>query len=101
MSNRDRNRPKEPQSYGSEKDWVEGKTGQTVENTPSRVSRHDEAHYEDRHDPGPTETHEPAMERDTSSMPSGGEVVGEGGKKIAESNERRKNQGYFRERDYE
>jgi hypothetical protein len=42
--------PKEPQSYGSEKDWLTGKTGQTVENTPERTSRHDEEFYESRHE---------------------------------------------------
>jgi len=46
----DTKRPREPQSYGSEKDWLTGKTDQTVEDTPNRVSRHDEEFYESRHD---------------------------------------------------
>jgi hypothetical protein len=47
----------EPQSYGSGADWVTGKTGQTVEDTPHKSDRHDEAFYESRHD-APTKTSE-------------------------------------------
>jgi hypothetical protein len=92
---------KEPQSYGSDKGWLEGKTGQTVENTPGRTSRHDEEHYEDRHDPGPTKTPDPGAEADSARSSRGAEVVGTGGRKIAESNERRRDDGFFRKRDYE
>lgn len=91
----------EPQSYGSKEDWLEGTTGQTVQNTPARTSRHDEEHYENRHDRGPTETPDPGTEADSARSTRGAEVVGTGGRKIAESNQRRRNDGFFRQRDYE
>ncbi|MFN2442331.1 MAG: hypothetical protein ABR517_06565 [Thermoanaerobaculia bacterium] len=92
----------EPQSYGSNEDWLEGTTDQTVENTPARTSRHDEEHYENRHDRGPTETPDPgADEANSARSTRGAEVVGTGGRKIAESNQRRRNDGFFRQRDYE
>jgi len=40
---------KEPQSYGSNKEWVSGKTSQTVDDSPSTISRVDEPFYESRH----------------------------------------------------
>lgn len=40
---------KEPQSYGSSKDWVSGKTSQAVAETPGKVRRVDEPFYESRH----------------------------------------------------
>lgn len=40
---------KEPQSYGSSKDWVSGKTSQTVDDSPAKISRVDEPFYESRH----------------------------------------------------
>lgn len=55
------NQGKEPQSYGSESDWLTGKTGQTVANTPDRVSRHDEDFYDSRHE---QEGETPAVEAD-------------------------------------
>ena len=100
MSERENKGGKEPQSYGSDKGWLEGKTGQTVENTPGRTSRHDEEHYEDRHDRGPTETPDPGAESDPARSTRGAEVLGTGGHKLAESNQRRRNEGFFRKRDY-
>lgn len=38
-------KPREPQSYGSEKDWLTGDTGQTVDDTPQKVEREDEHFY--------------------------------------------------------
>ena len=42
----------EPQSYGSNKDWLTGKTGETVDETPAKSSRTDEEFYESRHNSG-------------------------------------------------
>ena len=97
---KDAGRAREPQSYGSEKDWLEGKTDQTVENTPSRTSRHDESFYDNRHEDEPTDAapdsgkERPARALDTSSVP-----LVRSGKKVAESNETR--QSFFRSRDYD
>lgn len=41
---------REPQSYGSNREWVSGKTGQTVDDTPEKISRVDEPFYESRHE---------------------------------------------------
>lgn len=92
----------EPQSYGSGEDWVEGDTGQTVEQTPSRTSRHDEPFYESRHSADEASASEAPAEtvaessggRDTAATP----VLGSGGKKVSESNQTR--QTFFRDRDY-
>jgi hypothetical protein len=96
-------RTDEPQSYGSQKDWLEGTTAQTVEGTPHRVSRHDEAFYDQSLDVNHDAAAEaPAQQnidtpRAGRSRASGPTTLG--GKKIAESNETR--QSYFRKRDYD
>lgn len=60
---------REPQSYGSESDWLTGKTGQTVENTPERTSRHDEDFYDSRNR---HEGETPAADPEVTSDPVGG-----------------------------
>lgn len=94
----------EPQSYGSEQGWLEGRTGQTVEDTPSRASRHDEDQYESRHSDEPTVAQAPEDAEmrpeylgaaDTSAVPTVNEVVT---KISTSSNDRRKS--FFRDRDY-
>lgn len=92
----------EPQSYGSEQGWLEGRTGQTVEDTPSRVSRHDEEQYENRHSDEPTVAQAPEDAEvrpeylsGTASSQGPAEVV----TKVSPfSSERRKS--FFRDRDY-
>lgn len=96
-------RTDEPQSYGSQKDWLEGTTAQTVEGTPHRVSRHDEPFYDQSLEAGSDAAEAPA--RQNIDSPQGGSPARSGrptslgGKKIAESNETR--QSYFRKRDYD
>ncbi|HEY0591101.1 MAG TPA: hypothetical protein VGF40_05005 [Thermoanaerobaculia bacterium] len=97
-------RTDEPQSYGSQKDWLEGTTAQTVEGTPHRVSRHDEAFYDQSLDADrDAASAAPAQQNvDTprEARPArAGLPTSLGGKKIAESNETR--QSYFRKRDYD
>lgn len=94
----------EPQSYGSGKDWLQGTTGQTVEGTPHRASRHDEAFYDqslDAHRDSASEAHAaPDAAPRPAGSPSGATgATSLGGKKIAESNATR--QSYFRKRDYD
>lgn len=99
--------PKEPQSYGSEKDWLTGNTGQTVENTPNRTSRHDEQFYDSKHEseesPSPQggtpspDRHDdaPRQAADKSSTP----VTGTGTTKVSDAaaGDRK---SYFKKRDY-
>lgn len=99
-------RPAEPQSYGSQKDWLHGKTGQTVDRTPHKSDRHDEAFYDDRRTSetseapnggmtSPFQTSESELaSRDTSAT----DVVGSGARKVATDSDRRVS--YWRERDY-
>ncbi len=93
-----------PQSYGSDRDWLQGTTGQTVEGTPHRTSRHDEAFY----DPSPDANRAAASEAPARQNPdphqSGrpSHATGpdsRGGKKVPETNETR--QSYFKIRDYD
>lgn len=99
-----RGRTDEPQSYGSDRDWLEGTTGQTVEGTPHRTARHDEAFYENSLDAADAAASE-APARQTYDLPQGGSAsratgpVSLGGKKVPESNETR--QSYFKNRDYD
>ena len=95
------NQGREPQSYGSESDWLTGKTGQTVDDTPGRVSRHDEEFYESRTDQtgdtpaassGNTEPSDAASPARTSDSPS--TTTG-----AADSVEER--DSFFKKRDYE
>jgi hypothetical protein len=94
----------EPQSYGSERDWLYGTTGQTVEGTPHRTSRQDEAFYDPSHDAKELSASEaPALQSaDPAPAARSGRATGpasRGGKKIAESNSTR--QTYFKKRDYD
>jgi len=41
---------REPQSYGSKREWVSGKTSQTADDTPGKISRVAEPFYESRHE---------------------------------------------------
>lgn len=100
----DPSRPKEPQSYGSEKDWQTGRTDQSLEDTQEKPR--DEAFYEPRHQrddsPGDTGgTRSPLRAGDDSDPPaSGGQVVPEPqqSKRFSELIDERKS--FFKDRDY-
>ena len=67
----------EPQSYGSEKDWLTGNTGQTVDGTPEKVEREDEhfyhSHREDAVDrPKPAGRSPVAEAEENDPSPEGG-----------------------------
>ncbi len=102
-----RGRTDEPQSYGSDKDWLHGTTAQTVEGTPHRTARHDEAFYEPSLDANLSSAAEAAdapvqRNHDTPQSGSPSRATGPtslGGKKVAESNATR--QSFFRKRDYD
>lgn len=92
---------REPQSYGSESDWLTGKTGQTVDETPGRESRHDEEFYESRHEQegespaaggDVTDTERGVSPARTSDSPS---TTTRAGDTVEERD------SFFKERDYE
>lgn len=92
---------REPQSYGSESDWLTGRTGQTVDETPERVSRHDEDFYESRSDEeNPTHaTQQPPADHREQARPESAKPTSESISRVSESVEG--HDSYFRERDYE
>jgi hypothetical protein len=86
---------KEPQSYGSQGDWVTGKTGQKT--NPERTGGFDEARE--------SETSAPHQGGDTSpvqvsehTMPSGAPT--DSGHNVTVSESGAKRGGYFKKRDY-
>ena len=107
--NDDRNKPsgKEPQSYGSNGDWVSGKTSQSVERTQERVDRHDERFYESRHDATPSAelggevNSVQAAESDADPMDETApppRVTGTAATRVGTDSDQRKS--FFRDRDY-
>ena len=96
----------EPQSYGSNADWVKGKTGQTVERTPQRTDRHDEHFYESRHEAVPDASlggEVNSVQAAESDPVSGGAarpqgVVDSAATGVSTDSDQRKS--YFRDRDY-
>ena len=87
---------KEPQSYGSQGDWVTGHTGQKP--NPERPG----AFEEDRE----SETSAPHQGGDTSPVQSGEHAMPSGppadsGHNVSVSESGAKRGGYFKERDYE
>lgn len=95
----------EPQSYGSQQDWLTGKTGQKVNPPSSEISaQHDEFYHPEQNNPqsGPheggdvspvqrAENAEGAEEGEEASVPAQKGTDGEGGAKRG---------SYFKDRDY-
>ena len=93
----------EPQSYGSQKEWVSGNTGEKVNNPKSTPPSND--FYESRHDGEESAPHQggnvspvqaaenaqPGTSPTQASIPVTGVTVAEGGARRG---------GYFRNRDY-
>ena len=92
---------REPQSYGSESDWLTGKTGQTVDDTPGRAARHDEEFYENRHEP---EGETPAAAAETDEQENRAHPDTEAADGDAERTKAGEELGgresYFKDRDY-
>jgi len=89
---------KEPQSYGSQSDWIAGKTAQKVE----KANTTQDDFYEERRD---SETSAPHQGGDTSpiqarehAMPSGPPT--DAGHNVSVETGGAKRSGYFKERDY-
>ena len=99
-------RGREPQSYGSEKDWLTGNTGGSVDRTQSKSDRHDEAFYEPRHldenSPGDRGGLVSDVQLQYGADAPGGRAEdgpSENGWKVSDSASGRSS--YFRKRDYE
>jgi hypothetical protein len=96
---------REPQSYGSDEDWVTGRTGQQVNDPKSSPAPEHREFYDDRRDSErsapdqggrPTEGDAPILDHPTAhsaDAPSGQKVT------VRESGAKRNS--YFRKRDYE
>lgn len=102
----DDTRGREPQSYGSEADWVTGRTGQQVQNPKSEHPPEHRDFYENRHDgedsaPGQggktsdvqlADSAQPVGQSQSDRQTATGVTGAEGGAKRG---------SYFRKRDYE
>lgn len=108
MADRNGEKGNEPQSYGSQGEWLSGKTGQSVEHSQETSRRRDEDFY-DRDSSSSLTTEESGgkpssvqlQERDrpvpdTSDV----EVTGTGTRKVADAPEGAASTSYFKERDY-
>lgn len=98
-------RAREPQSYGSERDWVTGRTDQTVSETQPAGPMPDGPFYESRHDAKRTDggsVGEFQLQDGTDPMPPNAraeDVESSTSWKVTESASGR--HSYWRERDYE
>jgi hypothetical protein len=97
---------KEPQSYGSDKGWVDGKTGGTVDNQPQKSGGGDDAFYNPRRDNETSADFQggrisPEQLADNAASSQGGTATPAGSSgevDPAESGAQR--ESYFRTRDY-
>jgi hypothetical protein len=87
---------KEPQSYGSQGDWVAGTTGQKT--NPERPGSFDEHRENDASAPHQGGDTSPVQSRE-HAMPSGPPT--DSGHNVTVSKSGAKRGGYFKERDYE
>jgi hypothetical protein len=97
--------PKEPQSYGSEKDWVTGKTGQEV----NRQKGHPSSQHADFYDSVQTEHKDPEEGGSVSPVQAAENIQRSGGGPVDPNQPvdgvtatptGSKTDGYFKKRDY-
>jgi hypothetical protein len=81
---------KEPQSYGSQDDWVSGRTDQKVNTHPTDFEESASPHQGGETSPVQSREH---------TMPSG--PPADDGRKVTVAPSGAKRGGYFKERDYE
>ena len=97
----------EPQSYGSQAEWVEGDTGQTVNDTDRKTAREQESFYGAHAENEISEVSQPpspeVLEDSTNTLqaarPGSAPVVGAALKKVSMALENSR-QSYFKNRDY-
>lgn len=98
---------REPQSYGSEQDWVTGKTGEQVNPPKSTPGPEHRDFYEERHtrdeSPAPTGGETSPMQVAESVEPVGGAVTDDDQPvtRITSREGGAKRDSFFRKRDYE
>ena len=98
---------REPQSYGSQAEWLEGDTGQTVHDSDRKTAREDESFYGAHADKEVSEVSQPpspeVLEDSTNPLqaarPANAPVVGAALKKVSTALENSR-QSYFKNRDY-
>jgi hypothetical protein len=97
---------KEPQSYGSGKDWVTGKTGQEVNDQKSEPAPEHREFYDERRESETTSPHQGGRTSDrqlAESDQAGGRTTGEYAPQSSVTTRETgaKRGSFFRKRDYE
>jgi hypothetical protein len=98
---------KEPQSYGSDKDWVTGNTGENVNNPKSRPTAKHQEFYDDKREEetsasyqggktSPIQLAESSQERGEARSDAGAAAPG-----VTKEEGGAKRDSFFRKRDYE
>lgn len=92
----------EPQSYGSEKEWVTGETGQTVNRLKGHPNSQHADFYSSRHDDSPADGGEvPADSQQQSAAPAGRAVDAHTPvQKVTAKDQGAKRESYWKDRDY-
>lgn len=97
---------KEPQSYGSQEDWVTGRTGETVNDPKAAPAPEHREFYDDRRETETTHEHQGGRTSDVQlaeSQEPAGHPAGEYPSAPGVTSQRggAKRDSYFRKRDYE
>jgi hypothetical protein len=95
---------KEPQSYGSQGDWVTGDVGEQVNRQKGKPSSQQADFYESRHDHDEQpSTVSPVQAAENEAPPSSDARGGDETpvQKVATAESGAKRDGYFKKRDYE
>ena len=99
--------PREPQSYGSGKDWVTGRTDQQVNDPKSTPSPEHREFYDDRREPETTMPDQGGKTSETqlaeSAQPAGGRTTDEHSpiSRVTGADGGAKRDSFFKKRDYE
>lgn len=95
--------PREPQSYGSDQDWVSGRTGQNVNDPKSAPPEVHEEFYESRRGPETAKPDAPAEATHQHSAPPVAKAEGSDlpVQRVTSREGGAKRDSYFRRRDYD
>ena len=97
---------KEPQSYGSDKDWVTGKTGGEVNDQDAAPPAAQQEFYEDRRESESTDRHtggktSPVQAAENAAAAANKSGDGAPRDEGARETDGSRKESYFRQRDYE